>query len=91
MKLRCKSCLAEYETVQRDGAPYFHACSPEVVQPAVADIAGKVTQPEVRTPRANPRDENIDVAAFKALTKNGMEDLTGAVPIKSAGTGVTVL
>jgi hypothetical protein len=89
MKLQCNECGGTYETTQRDGTPYFHACSPDVIQYAVTDLLGNVTKPEARTPRANPRDENVDDAALKTLTANGTKPLTGPVPIKAAGKGAT--
>lgn len=47
-RLRCKTCLGEYDDVQPDGMRYFHACAP------VTDAQTGVT-----TERANKRDENV--------------------------------
>ena len=59
--VKCLSCGATYDTIQRDGSAYFHACPPDrITTPAVIDkLSGAVTTPEVRTPLANPRNENI--------------------------------
>ena len=68
----CKSCAGTYEPVQRDGAAYFHACSPEVITANAVEVGGVITKPEVRTPRPNPRDENLDdsPAAVKAAPRD---------------------
>lgn len=60
-KLICLSCGAIYDTAQRDGSIYFHACPRDkVTTHAVCDPAtGAVVTPEVRTPIANPRNENL--------------------------------
>jgi hypothetical protein len=59
--VKCLSCGATYDTVQSDGNIYFHACPPDkVTTPAVFDATGtKLVSAEVRTPIANPRNENI--------------------------------
>jgi hypothetical protein len=78
---QCVSCGGVYDSVQRDGSIYFHACPPEkVTTPAVFNqgplvsaavvVAGVTVTPavfgppvkvddEVRTPTANPRNENM--------------------------------
>jgi hypothetical protein len=78
--LKCNTCGGVYPSVQGDGTLYFHACpTDKVTTPAVVDAGtGKVTTPEVRTPFANPRDENIVVNPD-----------TGKATMKSAGAGVT--
>ena len=59
MILNCNSCGGTYPDTDRDGAPYYHACSPEVATHAVCDASGAVREPEKRTPRENCRDERL--------------------------------
>lgn len=54
----CNSCHARYTTPQKQSGPYIHVCATEIVTPAVIDANGKVTTPEKREPRPNPRNEN---------------------------------
>jgi hypothetical protein len=57
----CNSCSGLYFTEDANGAPYFHACPPEIITTrAVDDGTGKITVEEVRAPQPNPRDENLD-------------------------------
>jgi hypothetical protein len=60
-KIICLACGATYDTTQRDGSIYSHACPVDkVTTPAVFDATGtKLITPEVRTPIANPRNENV--------------------------------
>jgi hypothetical protein len=59
--LICLSCGATYDTIQRDGSTYYHACPPDkVTTPAVFDkTTGALVSAEVRTPIVNPRNENV--------------------------------
>lgn len=57
-KWRCNSCEGEYSDTTPQGAPYFHACSPEVIEPAAFGAQGELVTPEKRTQRQNARDEN---------------------------------
>lgn len=88
MPKKCKSCGGTFEPAQRDGTTYFHECSPEVIQHAVTDALGNVTVPEVRTPRPNPRNENIDDSP--AAVKAAARDANGNPMLgpKAAGAGV---
>jgi len=54
---KCNSCGGTYSPVQRDGMLFFHACPPDIVEPAEFDAQGKLVKPEKRTPRTNVRDE----------------------------------
>ena len=67
--VQCRICGGTYDTIGRDGVPYFHACPPlSVVELAAAVAAGKVQLPAGETvddavlrrtyERAEKRDEN---------------------------------
>jgi len=56
---KCNSCGATYSDVTQNGGAYYHACSPEVIEPATFDDTGKQLSAEKRTPRENPRDERL--------------------------------
>jgi|SRR5579872_2615673 len=57
----CLSCKAVYDPIQRDGTTHGHVCPPDrVTTPATFDATGTtLVTPEVRTPIANPRNENV--------------------------------
>jgi hypothetical protein len=77
-KQRCNSCNGTYETELPGGALYQHACPPEIFTTReIQDATGKITTPEVRAPRPNPRDENF------------ITDAAGITRIKAAGLGTT--
>lgn len=57
-KYRCNSCQAEYSDTTPQGAPYFHSCSPEIIEHATFDAEGKQLTPEKRTPRDHIRNEH---------------------------------
>ena len=89
--LKCQSCGATYERIQRDGTEYFHACAPlsrGELQAAVD--AGHVKLPKGETvddaharrpyERPNKRDENLKATRGK-----------GAGEIKAEGAGVIEL
>ena len=78
---KCNSCGATYEPSQSNNSRYFHACSPDVITPAICNAkTGEVVTPEKRTPRAVIRDENL-------TTKK----IDGVAQIASEGDGITVL
>jgi hypothetical protein len=89
MKLQCNSCGGTYQDTDKDGMNYFHACSPEIFTTRAVEVAGIITKAEVRAPRPNPRDENIDQAALATATANLTKPLVGPPPIKAPGLGVT--
>jgi len=89
--LKCQSCGATYEPIQRDGSQYFHACAPlsrSELKAAVA--AGKIKLPKGETvddaharrtyERPNKRDENLKATRGK-----------GATEIKAEGAGAVEL
>jgi hypothetical protein len=90
--LRCNTCGGTYDSHQRDGLEYYHACAPlSAPEVAAAVLAGTIVLPVGETPeiavlrrlyeRPNLRDENIDPTGPAG---------TSAV-MKAAGRGVTVL
>lgn len=71
-RLRCNTCLGEYDDVSPDGFRYFHVCPPvpavlvqhqdgsqSVVAPA-KDYGTDLVVDTVSLPRLNARDENPD-------------------------------
>lgn len=64
MILRCNSCGGTYSPIQRDGLAYYHQCSPEIIEHATFDAAGKQTSPEKRKERTDVRDERIAPGVF---------------------------
>jgi hypothetical protein len=62
-KLKCKTCLGEYNDVCADGLAYYHTCPPVTIGP------GQTQE------RANKRDENI---VMDAAGKNDGPKATGS-------------
>jgi hypothetical protein len=58
---QCVTCGGVYDDRDANGVLYFHACPPDrVTTPATFDlVTGLLKTPEVRTPTANPRNENV--------------------------------
>jgi hypothetical protein len=43
--VKCNTCGAEYRTVQRDGASYFHVCPPQIIVRARKEDGTEIEQP----------------------------------------------
>ncbi len=87
MPRTCKSCGGTYEAVQRDGAAYFHECSPEVITTHAVETGGVITKPEVRAVRQGGRNENLDDSPAAVKAARGGADPNAPLPIKSEGAG----
>jgi hypothetical protein len=101
-KWRCNSCGATYNDPALDGAPYFHACSPEVIEHGTHDAEGKQVVAEKRTPRENIRNEHtrsdlvLDrgkyfVRVGSAQLESGEKLIPVDSPIISEGLGRTLI
>lgn len=94
-RVKCRTCSGEYDTVQRGGLLYFHACPPvETVTVqragAVIDVDAAAVQAgdrELRrrfVRRPNGRDENLIVTGYDARGNP-------ITAMKSGGAGVDSL
>lgn len=100
-RVMCNACRGTYETVLRDGRPYFHACAPlSAAELELLTAARVVTLPpgesiedamQQRTyERSNKRDENIRATKATGGRATGADD-AGVTPLADAAPGVVVV
>jgi len=92
VKLKCNACGGIYDTVQKDGTEYYHACPP-LSDVEVAAALGKNPDPTKWTPQ-----DVLDVAAAPRARANARDEnvvpppkVNGKATIKAPGAGVVTV